>query len=142
MFAISATRAPCGRSIAVRLWAMALCVPFTMVQVACGASIQQALDGEARFEHCYAIEQLPDVSATDQSVCWKLWIDKYAATDTLDRVQYAKARRDVVYGPDHASAISGAPLSSAVRIAPSTKVSPPGAAPVGQSQSALRSAAP
>jgi hypothetical protein len=116
-----------------------LCVLLlSAMQAACGASIQNALDGEARFEHCYAIEQLPNVSATDQSVCWKLWLDKYAATDTLDRVQYAKARRDVVYGADPQSGLPNAGgVASAVRIAPGKA-----SAPTGQSQSALRSSAP
>jgi hypothetical protein len=60
--------------------------------VACGPSYQALYEGDARFEHCYALEDTGAVSMTQKSDCWRVWILRYTYGQTRDRVEYAAAR--------------------------------------------------
>lgn len=59
---------------------------------ACGPSFQAVYEGNARFEHCYALEENPQVAMPDKATCWKDWSERYTFGQTRDRVQYATAR--------------------------------------------------
>lgn len=59
---------------------------------ACGPSFQAVYEGNARFEHCYALEENPQVGMPDKASCWKDWSERYTFGQTRDRVQYATAR--------------------------------------------------
>ncbi|AKV00029.1 hypothetical protein AKJ09_06692 [Labilithrix luteola] len=59
---------------------------------ACGPSFQAIYEGNARFEHCYALEENPQVLMHDKAECWRDWSEHYTYGQTRDRVQYAIAR--------------------------------------------------
>jgi hypothetical protein len=60
--------------------------------VACGPSYQALYEGDARFEHCYALEETGSVSMGTKGDCWRGWILHYTYGQTRDRVEYAAAR--------------------------------------------------
>jgi hypothetical protein len=60
--------------------------------LACGPSFQAIYEGNARFEHCYALEEHPQTSVREKSDCWHDWSERYTYGQTRDRIQYAIAR--------------------------------------------------
>ncbi|MFO0663850.1 MAG: hypothetical protein U0174_07860 [Polyangiaceae bacterium] len=64
--------------------------------VACGPSFHAVYEGEARFEHCYALDDTPRASPQERVSCWQAWLARYAGRDTRDRAQYAVVRRDTL----------------------------------------------
>lgn len=72
-----------------------LCAPLACVMVAvagCGPSFQAVHEGEARFEHCYALDESPNEPLEKKSACWNDWARNYTYGQTRDRVQYATQR--------------------------------------------------
>lgn len=63
-----------------------------LAAVACGPSFQAIYEGNARFEHCYALEENPQVGMQAKAACWRDWSDHYTYGQTRDRIQYAIAR--------------------------------------------------
>src|SRR4051812_3724316 len=59
---------------------------------ACGPSYQALYEGDARFEHCYALEEASLSSMQQRSDCWRDWMLRYTYGQTRDRVEYASAR--------------------------------------------------
>lgn len=59
---------------------------------ACGPSFQAIYEGNARFEHCYALEENPQMPMRDKASCWRDWSERYTYGQTRDRIQYAIAR--------------------------------------------------
>jgi hypothetical protein len=73
----------------------ALAVVSGVVALACGAcgpSYQALYEGDARFEHCYALEESGAVTMTQKRDCWRGWIVHFTYGQTRDRVEYAAAR--------------------------------------------------
>jgi hypothetical protein len=60
--------------------------------VACGPSFQAVYEGNAHFEHCYALEENPQRSMPEKAACWKDWSEHYTYGQTRDRINYAAAR--------------------------------------------------
>ncbi len=60
--------------------------------LACGPSYQALYEGDARFEHCYALEEASQASMAQKGDCWRAWILHYTYGQTRDRVEYAGAR--------------------------------------------------
>lgn len=60
--------------------------------LACGPSFQAIYEGNARFEHCYALEENPQASIPDKASCWRDWSERYTYGQTRDRIHYATAR--------------------------------------------------
>lgn len=60
--------------------------------VACGPGFQAVYEGNARFEHCYGLEETPAATMRDKADCWRDWSDHYTYGQTRDRIQYAIAR--------------------------------------------------
>jgi hypothetical protein len=60
--------------------------------IACGPSFQALYEGDARFEHCYALEEDGVASMQKKADCWRDWTDHYTYGQTRDRVQYASMR--------------------------------------------------
>ena len=58
----------------------------------CGPSFQSIYEGDARFEHCYALDDDPNVAMQRKSDCWKVWTQHFTYGSTRDRVEYAKMR--------------------------------------------------
>ncbi len=59
---------------------------------ACGPSFQAVYEGNARFEHCYALEENPQAPMPDKASCWRDWSERYTYGQTRDRIHYATAR--------------------------------------------------
>ncbi len=60
--------------------------------LACGPSFQAIYEGNARFEHCYALEENAQKSAPEKVDCWRDWSEHYTYGQTRDRIHYATAR--------------------------------------------------
>jgi hypothetical protein len=58
----------------------------------CGPSYQALYEGDARFEHCYALEDGAQASMTQKAECWRSWTLHYTYGQTRDRVEYARTR--------------------------------------------------
>ena len=63
-----------------------------LLGLGCGPSFQAIYEGDARFEHCYALEEDPNVAMQYKSECWRDWMKRYTYGQTRDRVQYAANR--------------------------------------------------
>jgi hypothetical protein len=59
---------------------------------ACGPSFQALYESNARFEHCYALEENPQVPMPEKAACWRDWSERYTYGQTRDRIHYATAR--------------------------------------------------
>ncbi|MGH7282258.1 MAG: hypothetical protein ACRELY_12080, partial [Polyangiaceae bacterium] len=62
------------------------------VTCGCGPSFQALYEGDARFEHCYALEDSGSGTMQKRADCWRDWMDHYTFGQTRDRVQYASNR--------------------------------------------------
>ena len=60
--------------------------------LACGPSFQAIYEGNARFEHCYALEENAQTAMPDKADCWRDWSEHYTYGQTRDRIHYATAR--------------------------------------------------
>jgi hypothetical protein len=60
--------------------------------LACGPSFQAIYEGNARFEHCYALEENATRPLKEKSDCWRDWSEHYTFGQTRDRIHYATAR--------------------------------------------------
>lgn len=60
--------------------------------LACGPSFQAIYEGNARFEHCYALEENSQTAMPDKADCWRDWSEHYTYGQTRDRIHYATAR--------------------------------------------------
>jgi hypothetical protein len=58
----------------------------------CGPSFQVIYEGDARFEHCYALDDSPNVSMQEKTDCWSQWLQHYTYGQTRDRADYAAMR--------------------------------------------------
>jgi hypothetical protein len=71
---------------------LALAIPLVMGGAACGPSFQVMYEGNAHFEHCYALEENPQASMPAKASCWRDWSEHYTYGQTRDRISYATAR--------------------------------------------------
>jgi hypothetical protein len=62
------------------------------VLLACGPSFQVVYEGDSRFEHCYALDENPNVLMQQKSDCWADWMKHYTYGQTRDRVEFATMR--------------------------------------------------
>jgi hypothetical protein len=60
--------------------------------VACGPSFQVMYEGDSRFEHCYALDDNPNVLMQQKGDCWSDWLKHYTYGQTRDRVEFAAIR--------------------------------------------------
>jgi len=99
----------------------------------CGPSFQALYEGDARFEHCYAIEEDGVVSLQKKADCWRDWTDHYTFGQTRDRVQYASMRYRALTStnlPTDEGMMSAAPgegngEGNATTLAPTNAFAPP-----------------
>jgi hypothetical protein len=64
----------------------------TAAALACGPSFQAIYEGNARFEHCYALEENGQTAVREKFDCWRDWSERYTYGQTRDRINYATAR--------------------------------------------------
>ena len=71
-----------------------LLVPFAIVAAAgaCGPSFQTIYENDARFEHCYALDDSATAKLEQKAACWKDWKEHHTFGQTRDRVEYAQSR--------------------------------------------------
>jgi hypothetical protein len=107
MFSRLAATFACGAALAglVGLAGVAL--------AACGPSFQVVYEGDARFEHCYAIDDTPTVSMQEKTDCWTQWMKSYRYGQTRNRVDYAAMRANALQeahvAPTDEAVMSAAP---------------------------------
>ena len=59
---------------------------------ACGPSFQTIYENDARFEHCYALDESATTSLAKKAECWNDWKSNHTFGQTRDRVEYAHSR--------------------------------------------------
>ncbi len=97
----------------------------------CGPSFTALYEGDARFEHCYALEDQGSQSLQKRADCWRDWMDHYTFGQTRDRVQYASARYKALTSPalptdeGMMSAAPGGEASSNPALAPTSAFASP-----------------
>jgi len=86
---------------------------------ACGPSFQVVYEGDARFEHCYALDDTATVPMTEKTECWTQWMQAYTYGQTRNRIDYAamraKALRDAPVIPTDEALMSAAPGGGVTR---------------------------
>lgn len=75
-----------------RLLVVPLGIASLTAGLACGPSFQAIYEGNARFEHCYALEENGQTPMVDKADCWRDWSEHYTYGQTRDRIHYATAR--------------------------------------------------
>jgi len=75
-----------------RAWLILPLAAIGLLGAACGPSFQTIYEGEARFEHCYALEENGNVGMAQKADCWRDWGRRYTYGQTRDRVEYAAMR--------------------------------------------------
>jgi len=87
---------------------------------ACGPSFQVVYEGDARFEHCYALDEVPTVAMQEKTDCWNQWMRSYTYGQTRNRIDYAasraKALRDVPVMPTDEAVMGAAPGEGTGRV--------------------------
>lgn len=100
----------------------------------CGPSFQAIYEGDARFEHCYALDETANVSMKQKGECWRDWLARYTYGQTRDRVAYASARAEAIHRAPalptdealmHAAPGEVGPRSGVVAPAPTSMYAPP-----------------
>ena len=64
---------------------------FVVLALSCGPSFQTLYENDARFEHCYALDE-GTASIKDKAACWQDWKEHHTLGQTRDRVDYAQSR--------------------------------------------------
>jgi len=64
----------------------------SLAAAACGPSFQTIYENDARFEHCYALDDSGTSSLKQKAECWKDWKEHHTFGQTRDRVEYAQSR--------------------------------------------------
>lgn len=103
------------------------CVAFAP---ACGPSFTALYEGDARFEHCYALDDSGQESMQKRADCWRDWMDHYTFGQTRDRVQYAnnryKALTSAALPTDEGMmSAAGVDTSTTPQLAPTNAFAPP-----------------
>jgi hypothetical protein len=75
-----------------RLFGVVVGVGLVAAGLACGPSFTVIYEGNARFEHCYALEENPQALVPEKADCWRNWSERYTYGQTRDRIHYATAR--------------------------------------------------
>jgi hypothetical protein len=79
---------------------LAIVTVAAVAAVACGPSFQAVYEGNAHFEHCYALEENAQRAMQEKAACWKDWSEHYTFGQTRDRVNYAAARYSALTAND------------------------------------------
>lgn len=63
-----------------------------LVVASCGPSFQTIYENDARFEHCYALDDSGSTTLDQKAKCWQDWKEHHTFGQTRDRVEYAQSR--------------------------------------------------
>ena len=75
-------------------------VALVVLCLACGPSFQAVYEGDARFEHCYALEETSNVTMLQKAECWRDFTQRHTYGQTRDRVEYAASRYHALVNPE------------------------------------------
>jgi hypothetical protein len=67
-------------------------VTATWTALSCGPSFHAVNECDARFEHCYALDQTSGISLAGRRTCWNDWLHGFTFGQSRDRVEYAATR--------------------------------------------------
>lgn len=81
-----------GMRLACRIALVRLRYVLVAMLLGCGPSFHAIYEGNARFEHCYALEESTQSGMKERADCWRDWSERYTYGQTRDRIQYATAR--------------------------------------------------
>ena len=70
-----------------------------VADLACGPSFQTIYENDARFEHCYALDDSATASLDKKARCWRDWKEHHTFGQTRDRVEYAQSRYVALNSP-------------------------------------------
>lgn len=70
---------------------LALLLPMPQA-TGCGPNLRTVYDGEVEFERCVGIDRDEAAPVGERMACWSNWQQFYAASQSPDRVQYARNR--------------------------------------------------
>jgi hypothetical protein len=62
------------------------------LSTACSLTYQSLYEGDARFEHCYRIDEEKQIPPHEKQRCWHDWNAKHTYGQSRDRIEYAMAR--------------------------------------------------
>jgi hypothetical protein len=62
------------------------------VSTACSLTYQSLYEGDARFEHCYRLDEEKQLPVQEKQRCWHDWSAKHTYGQSRDRIEYALAR--------------------------------------------------
>jgi hypothetical protein len=65
----------------------------------CSLTYQSLHEGDARFEHCYRLDEEKHVRPTDKQRCWHDWSENHTGGQSRDRIDYALARQRALGQP-------------------------------------------
>ena len=58
----------------------------------CSLTYQSLYESDARFEHCYRLDEEKRVPTQEKQRCWHEWSQKHTYGQSRDRIEYALAR--------------------------------------------------
>lgn len=73
-----------------------------------GVSVRYVVESDMRFEHCYRIDEDPNVTLETKRACWSEWHERYERGQDANRIAYAGERLRVL----DAAAATGTTTSS------------------------------
>ena len=62
------------------------------VSTACSLTYQSLYEGDARFEHCYRLDEEKQIQLKEKQRCWHDWSAKHTYGQSRDRIEYALGR--------------------------------------------------
>jgi hypothetical protein len=77
------------------------------VSAGCSLTYQSLYEGDARFEHCYRLDEEKQLPLQEKQRCWHDWSAKHTYGQSRDRIEYALARERAL-GQTLASGETGA----------------------------------
>jgi len=99
---------------------IALALALFLAGAGCGPSYQVVYEGDARFEHCYALDDTPTAPMQDKTDCWTQWMRSYTYGQTRNRVDYAamraKALQEAHQAPTDEAMMGAAPGGGTARV--------------------------
>jgi hypothetical protein len=69
----------------------ALCA-VSALSTGCSLTYQSLYEGDARFEHCYRLDEEKQIPTQEKQRCWHEWSAKHTYGQSRDRIEYAIAR--------------------------------------------------
>jgi hypothetical protein len=73
-------------------YAPAVLGALSTISTACSLTYQSLYEGDARFEHCYRLDEEKQIPLQEKQRCWHDWSSKHTYGQSRDRIEYALGR--------------------------------------------------